>query len=87
MEIFEKGYAFSFDVDKLIKRFDKPTLFLLGRQDTSVGYRDAWNIFEQYSRATFAILDEAGHILEIEKETLFNCLVNDWLDRIQQFEV
>lgn len=86
MEIFEKGYAFSFDVDKLIKRFDKPTLFLLGRQDTSVGYRDAWNIFEQYSRATFAILDEAGHILEIEKYILFNALVNDWLDRIQQFE-
>ncbi|MFX0043020.1 MAG: alpha/beta fold hydrolase [Candidatus Hodarchaeota archaeon] len=86
MEIFEKGYAFSFDVDKLIKGFNKPTLFLLGRQDTSVGYRDAWNIFEQYTRASFAILDEAGHILEIEKEILFNALVNEWLDRIQQFE-
>jgi pimeloyl-ACP methyl ester carboxylesterase len=85
-EIFEKGYAFSFDVDKLIMKFDKPTLFLLGRQDTSVGYRDAWGIIEQYPRATFAILDEAGHILEIEKEVIFNCLVNEWLDRIQQFK-
>jgi pimeloyl-ACP methyl ester carboxylesterase len=85
-EIFEKGYAFSFDVDKLIMRFNKPTLFLLGRQDTSVGYRDAWGIIEQYPRATFAILDEAGHILEIEKEVIFNCLVNEWLDRIQQFK-
>ena len=51
-----------------------------------MGYRDAWKIIEQYPRATFAILDEAGHLLEIEKEALFNCLVNDWLDRIQQFE-
>ncbi|MFX1320181.1 MAG: alpha/beta fold hydrolase [Promethearchaeota archaeon] len=84
-EIFEKGYAFSFDVDKLILRFDKPTLFLLGRQDISVGYRDAWNTIEQYPRATFAILDEAGHILEIEKEILFNYLVNEWLDRVEYY--
>jgi pimeloyl-ACP methyl ester carboxylesterase len=85
-EIFEKGYSFSFEVDELIKEFNKPTLFLLGRQDCSVGYRDALKIIEQYPRATFAILDEAGHLLEIEKEAIFNCLVNDWLDRIQNFE-
>jgi pimeloyl-ACP methyl ester carboxylesterase len=85
-EIFEKGYPFSFDIDELIKQFDKPTLFLLGRQDFAVGYRDAWKIIEEYPRATFAILDEAGHLLEIEKENLFNCLVIEWLERIHQFE-
>ena len=60
-------------------------LFLLGRQDSVVGYRDAWKIIENYPRATFAILDRAGHILQIEQEELFNSLTNDWLDRVESF--
>lgn len=82
-KIFETSYAFSFEVDQLVKVYNKPTLFLLGRQDDTVGYRDAWKIIENYPRATFAILDEAGHNLQIEKENLFEALVNDWLDRIE----
>lgn len=81
--MFETGYAFSFEVDELVKQYDKPTLFLLGRQDISVGYRDAWKVIENYPRATFVILDEAGHNLQIEKANLFMSLVNDWLDRIE----
>jgi len=73
----------SFNVDILDNKFAKPTLFLLGRQDSAVGYRDAWEILENYPRATFAILDTAGHILQIEQETLFNALTNEWLDRIE----
>lgn len=38
----ENGYGFSFDADKTMNTFDKPTLILLGRQDASVGYKDAW---------------------------------------------
>ncbi|MFX1420386.1 MAG: alpha/beta fold hydrolase [Promethearchaeota archaeon] len=83
MNIFEKGYEFSFKVDQLIRSYEKPILFLLGRQDTTVGYQDAWKIIESYPRATFAVLDEAGHNLQIEKENLFVSLVEDWLDRIE----
>ncbi len=54
----KNGYEFSFAVDPLEKPFEKPTLILMGRQDTSVGYRDAWDIIENYPRATFAILDK-----------------------------
>ncbi|MCP4539036.1 MAG: alpha/beta hydrolase [Chloroflexi bacterium] len=78
------GYPFSFDVDAVSTPFEKPTLILLGRQDVSVGYRDAWPIFENYSRGMFAVLDRAGHNLQIEQETLFNALVNEWLDRIEE---
>lgn len=76
------GYAFSFDVDKLHRKYEKPTLMLLGRQDSSVGYKDAWNILDNYSRATFSVLDMAGHNLQIEQEELFNSLVTEWLARI-----
>lgn len=76
------GYEFSFDVDKIDKKFHKPTLILLGRQDSSVGYKDAWSILDNYPRATFAVLDRAGHILELEQEKLFEALVHEWLFRV-----
>jgi len=82
-EIAKYGYPFSFDVDDRIKEFNKPSLFLLGRQDLAVGYRDAWEIIEKYPYATYAILDRASHNLQIEQEILFNSLVNEWLDRIE----
>ncbi|MFW9902535.1 MAG: alpha/beta fold hydrolase [Candidatus Thorarchaeota archaeon] len=84
-KIQEKGYEFSFDVDNSYASFDKPTLFFLGRQDSNVGYRDAWKIIEKFPRATFAVLDKAGHIAQIEQEELFNALVNDWLDRVEDY--
>ena len=78
-----ENQKFSFDVDIMEEKFKKPTLFLLGRQDSAVGYRDAWEIIENYPRATFAILDAAGHVLQIEQEELFNALTSEWLDRVE----
>jgi pimeloyl-ACP methyl ester carboxylesterase len=84
LERFEnRGYSFSFDIDELSHPFDRPSLILVGRQDASVGYRDSLKIAANYSRGTVAILDMAGHGLEVEQETVFNCLVNEWLDRVE----
>ena len=80
----ERGYDFSFAVDVPDRRFEKPTLMLLGRQDSSVGYKDAWNILENYPRATFAVLDKAGHNLQIEQPGLFEALVKEWLERVER---
>jgi pimeloyl-ACP methyl ester carboxylesterase len=68
-----------------MKKFEKPSLFLLGRQDSAVGYKDAWSIIEKYPRSTFAIVDKAGHSLQIENEKLFNSLVCEWLTRVEEF--
>ncbi|MFX1496238.1 MAG: alpha/beta fold hydrolase [Promethearchaeota archaeon] len=81
-EIFNKGYSFSFNVDQMRKKFEEPVLFLLGKQDIAVGYKDAWKILESYPRASFVILDKAGHLLEVEQKILFEPLVNEWLDRV-----
>lgn len=78
------GYSFTFDADALSTVFEKPTLILVGRQDSMVGYRDAWTILENYPRATFAVLDRAGHNLQIEQASLFNALVEEWLDRVEE---
>lgn len=63
--------------------YDGPTLFVLGRQDADVGYVDQWALLEHYPRATFAVLDTAGHSAQIERGALFEALVNDWLDRVE----
>ena len=76
-------YAFSFDVDDLSEPFPRPALIITGRQDAIVGYKDAWNILDKYPRATYVVLDRAGHQLE-EKARVVNVLINEWLDRVEE---
>jgi pimeloyl-ACP methyl ester carboxylesterase len=78
------NYKFSFNVDALPQPFSKPTLILLGRQDPDVGYADAWDILENYSRASFVVLDRAGHGLGEEQKALFKALANEWLARVEE---
>ncbi|MGD0429558.1 MAG: hypothetical protein ABSA58_00575 [Acetobacteraceae bacterium] len=59
-------------------------MIITGRQDTAVGYRDAWQIIENYPRATFAVMDRADHGWPVDRLELFHSLVNDWLDRIEE---
>ena len=33
----------------------------------------------------FAVLDRAGHLLQYEQRDLFDALVNEWLDRVEEF--
>lgn len=60
----------------------RPTLILTGRQDTSVGYLDQFALLPHYPRASFAVLDVAGHNLQIEQPALFDALMTEWLDRV-----
>jgi pimeloyl-ACP methyl ester carboxylesterase len=61
-----------------------PTLVVTGRQDSTVGYSRAWELLGQYPRATFAVLDRAGHALPHEQPELLRALVTEWLDRSAQ---
>jgi pimeloyl-ACP methyl ester carboxylesterase len=78
------AYPISFDVDPLEVPFDRPALFLLGRQDDVVGWRDALAIAHSYTRATIAVLDRAGHNLQIEQPRMFEALAGEWLDRVEE---
>ena len=79
-----ENYAFSFDVDAVSEPFPGPSLIITGRQDSVVGYRDAWNILENYPRASYVVLDRAGHPLEDSSE-LVNVLIREWLDRVEEY--
>ena len=80
-----ENYAFSFDVDALPKPCPAPTLIVTGRQDSVVGYRDAWEILDNYPRETFVVLDRSGHFLPFEQEGQFHALVSEWLDRVEEY--
>jgi pimeloyl-ACP methyl ester carboxylesterase len=67
-----------------VEDFHQPVLWLMGRQDANVGYRDAWNILESFPRASYAVLDRAAHNLEIEQDRLFEVLIGEWLDRVAE---
>ena len=77
--------SFSFDVDSLSSPFPSPTLFITGRQDSECGYRDAWRILENYPRASFAVLDMAGHLAHAEQPRIWAEMVNEWLDRVEHW--
>ena len=81
----EKQYPFSFAVDTLPEPFPAPALILTGRFDHWCGYREAYALLDQYPRATYAVVDRAGHALVIEENGLFLALANDWLDRVEEY--
>ena len=82
----KNGTEFSFEESLINDKFNKPTLFLLGRQDSCVGYKEAWGILDNFERATFAVLDMAGHNLQIEQPEVFNSLFSEWLKRVSYYE-
>ena len=64
--------------------YANPTLILAGRQDATVGYAGDWRLLEHYPRATFAVLDRAGHGLPHEQVGLLTALMAEWLDRVRE---
>jgi pimeloyl-ACP methyl ester carboxylesterase len=85
LQRLKQNYAFSFDVDTLPVPFPAPALFLTGRHDNWCGYHDTYTLLDNYPRATFAVLDRAGHMLALEQKSLFRALVTEWLDRVEEY--
>lgn len=83
-KLLEK-YKFSFEPDELLRkiRFENPVLFIVGRQDNIVGYRDLGKLSEDYPRGSYSVIDTAGHNLQTEQPEIFECLVKDWIKRVE----
>ncbi|QIE46447.1 alpha/beta hydrolase [Pseudohalocynthiibacter aestuariivivens] len=75
-------FEFSFHRDMQHRSFDRPSLIVAGRQDSIAGYCDALEMQDRFPRASFALLDCAGHAPGWERPDLFSALVRDWLNRL-----
>ncbi|MEU4216689.1 alpha/beta hydrolase [Actinoplanes sp. NPDC026623] len=67
-------------------KYHRPSLIVTGRQDSMVGYAGDWDLLEHYPRATFAVLDRAGHALPHEQPDLLKALITEWLDRVREHD-
>lgn len=59
-----------------------PTTIITGRHDDVVGYRDALRQLENYPRATFAVLDRAGHTAHLDQPEMVAALLSEWSRRL-----
>jgi pimeloyl-ACP methyl ester carboxylesterase len=62
--------------------FTKPALILTGRQDSFTGYAAGWGWLPHYPRASYVVLDSAGHGLPHEQVGLTTALLGEWLGRV-----
>ena len=82
----EINYAFTFDVDQIIRAadFDKPTLFLCGRDRIIVSdtktWRNYWMITEEH---LLPYLMVPVIIFRLNQNSLFQEIVRNWLERIE----
>ncbi|HLZ61292.1 MAG TPA: alpha/beta hydrolase [Ktedonosporobacter sp.] len=81
----DKAAPASFETNGIEKVVSFPTLLLTARQDHLCGYRDAFDLLETFDRATFAVLDRAGHFLGFEQANLAHALMGEWLDRVEEY--
>ena len=81
-KIKKTGYSLRNDIDRIDVPFRKPALIITGRQDISVGYKDVLTLIDKYPRSDFAVLDSAGHMLQIEQKEIFEKLVIGWLRKL-----
>jgi len=83
-KLYENNHLTSIALDEFEGTFNKPTLIITGRQDNTVGYKDAYTILDKYPRATYICMDKCGHAAQIEQKSLFNHLVSEWIFRIEE---
>jgi pimeloyl-ACP methyl ester carboxylesterase len=84
-EFLQRLGQFAFDTSRLAEPFVAPALMVAGRQDSLCGYDGAWRLLDQCPRATFVVLDRAGHFLAHEQRRLFHTLASEWLDRVEEY--
>lgn len=70
--------------DEPQRPYPRPVLVVVGRQDSAVGYAGQWDLMDAYPRATFAMLDRAGHALPHEQPELLGALIREWLRRVEE---
>ncbi|MFE0522166.1 alpha/beta fold hydrolase [Streptomyces sp. NPDC058954] len=47
-----------------------------------MGWRDQWELLEHYPRMTHAAVDGAGHNVHLDRPSVVQALLGDWLDTL-----
>ena len=79
----ENGYALSNEAELAELEFAKPITVMVGKQDESVGYEDAWNLLKHLPKLTYFCLNGVGHLMQLENPDAFDFQLTDWLKKIE----
>lgn len=60
-------------------QYSGEVLWLFGKQDHVVGYRDVFLIENHYPYSTIVIINKAGHYLQYEQQEMFEFHMKNWL--------
>lgn len=71
------NYDFATRPEAAFGSFERPVLFVLGREDPMVGWRDAIGLADSYPRATYAVV-EAGHNPFHEQREIAAASLRSW---------
>jgi pimeloyl-ACP methyl ester carboxylesterase len=74
-----EGYFLSEKPLHGLSALKQKSLFLLGKQDNICGFKDHMNLLDKFPNSTFAVLDLAGHMLQIEKRDAVQAMLKDWV--------
>ncbi|MEH6943778.1 alpha/beta fold hydrolase [Bacillus sp. JJ722] len=75
----EKRYLLSIEPFSDVRFLPQSALFILGKQDAICGYKDHLNLLEKFPNSSYVVLNQAGHMLHIEKREVVQGLISDWL--------
>jgi pimeloyl-ACP methyl ester carboxylesterase len=59
--------------------FSQQALIIAGKQDSITGYKDYYYLADKFPNSTLAVLNEAGHLMTIEKRNIVQRLFSEWL--------
>ncbi|KAA0547356.1 alpha/beta hydrolase [Bacillus sp. BGMRC 2118] len=75
----EKGYYLENEPFKDKFNLEHSALIILGKQDAICGYKDHFMFLDIFNHVTFTVIDEAGHLMTIEKREFVQQLVREWV--------
>ncbi|MBS4175055.1 alpha/beta hydrolase [Bacillus sp. FJAT-49736] len=75
----EQGYFLKQAPLQNKEEITQPSLMILGKQDAICGYMDHLSLLKRFKYLTFSILNNTGHLMQIEKRNLVQELVRDWI--------
>ena len=78
----EARYWLAEDPERAFGTFEGPTAIICGRQDQIVGYEDQEEILPHYPNARYAVIENAGHNVYVDRPEQVGALLRDWAGRL-----
>ncbi|MDV2884832.1 alpha/beta hydrolase [Alkalihalophilus pseudofirmus] len=80
----ENHYLFSKIPLTNVKRATHNVLIIVGKQDHICGYQDHLDYFEKFPNKSYVAINNAGHLLHIEKRDFVLSMIEEWLHGIHK---